>query len=106
MFYLLFLAMIYKTIRNCYALNKPNSHLNWKLGYQMTLCLEAGFIYFVICAMFMTCDQHPHQFLAAGLAVAVEKISASAISRQTAAALTASSPASGPRSLARPRFAV
>ncbi|MBK5294702.1 MAG: O-antigen ligase family protein [Acidobacteriia bacterium] len=86
MLYLLFLGMIYKTIRNCYALCTPNSHANWKLGYQMTLCLEVSFVYFVVCAIFMTCDQHPHQFLTAGLAVALERTLAVAVRSQTATA--------------------
>lgn len=107
-FYLVFLAMIHKTIRNCYAYNKPNAHARWQLGYQMSVCLEASYIYFVVCAIFMTCDQHPHQFVLAGLALAVEQMSLAAIQRQKATTTATPSPAPQPgpaRSFPQPRFA-
>jgi O-antigen ligase len=107
LFYLFFLAMIYRTIRKCYAYNKPNSHAYWKLGYQMSVCLEAGFVYFVVCAIFMTCDQHPHQFLVAGLASGLEQISAAAVRRQTVSAPAVPPPsARGLRPFPKPRFVV
>lgn len=105
--YLGFLAMIYKTIRKCYAYNKRNSHPNWQIGYQMTICLEAAFVYFVICAIFMTCDQHPHQFLLAGLAIATERVSLAAMKEnETAPAAAKPAPAAGFGPLGKPRFAV
>ena len=73
--YVTFISLIYIRIRKGIKLNVPNSHAEWMLGRQIGVCLEASFAYFVTCAFFMTCDKHPQQFLVAGLAVALERVS-------------------------------
>ena len=73
--YVIFLSSIYMCIRRVIKLNVPNSHADWTFGRQMGICLEASFAYFVVFSFFITCDNHPHQFLIAGLAVALERVS-------------------------------
>lgn len=77
--YAIFIGSIYMRIRKGIKLNAPNSHADWKGGRQIGICLEASFAYFVTCAFFMTCDKHPQQFLIAGLAVALERVTRSLI---------------------------
>jgi O-antigen ligase len=73
--YVVFLFMIYKTIRKTRVLAaQAADHPQIKLIYQVCTCLEAALIYFSICAFFMTCDRHPHQFVIAGLAIALERL--------------------------------
>jgi putative inorganic carbon (HCO3(-)) transporter len=73
--YVTFIGLIYMRIRKGIKLNVPNSYAEWMVGRQIGVCLEASFAYFVTCAFFMTCDKHPQQFLVAGLAVALERVS-------------------------------
>jgi hypothetical protein len=72
--YLAFLGLIYGRIRKCVQLNAPNSYPEWAEGRQIAVCLEASFVYFLVCTFFMTCERHPQQFLIAGLALALERI--------------------------------
>ena len=72
--YLVFLVSIYIAIRRTRRLNKaaPNSD---KTISQACLCVEAALVYFAIFAAFLTCDKHPHQFVLAGIAIALTRIS-------------------------------
>lgn len=74
--YLLFIGGIFFALRSSRKWNRPGSHPNWEQGNQITTTLEAVWLYFAIFAFFVTCDNHPHQFLLAGLAVAHARISA------------------------------
>ncbi len=73
--YVTFIGLIYMRIRKGIKLNVPYSHAEWMVGRQIGVCLEASFAYFVTCCFFMTCEAHPQQFLVAGLAVALERVS-------------------------------
>ncbi len=81
--YLAFLAATYWTIRRSIKLNRPGSHPDWEQGYRLAVTLEAALFYFVVCAGFMTCERHPHQYLVAGLSVALLRISNLRSSRST-----------------------
>lgn len=72
--YVVFLVTIYRTLRNIRKLNAGRTHPQSLLIQQITICLEAALAYFVICAFFMTCDRHPHQFIIAGMAIALERL--------------------------------
>jgi O-antigen ligase len=72
--YVLFLYMVYKTIRRARILAQKSGHPDGKFIAQITTCLEAALAYFAVCAFFMTCERHPHQFVIAGLAIALERI--------------------------------
>lgn len=72
--YLVFLTTIYRTLRRIRKLNASQTHPQWLLVNQITVCLEAALVYFMICAFFMTCDRHPHQFILAGMAIALERM--------------------------------
>ena len=87
-FYLCFLGAVYWTIRRSFRLNRPGSRPDWETGYRIATALEAAFVYFVICAGFMTCERHPHQYVVAGMAVALYRISAFRAQNQPAANLT------------------
>lgn len=79
--YLWFLGAVYWTIRRSIRLNRPGSHPDWKTGYQIGTALEAAFVYFVICAAFMTCERHPHQYVVAGMALALYRITVFRVSQ-------------------------
>lgn len=55
-------------------LNADGEHPQSALVSQITVALEATLAYFAVCAAFMTCDRHPHQFVLAGLAIALERV--------------------------------
>lgn len=42
---------------------------------RISVHLDAALAYFAVCAFFMTCDRHPHQFVIAGLSIAVYSLS-------------------------------
>jgi O-antigen ligase len=73
--YLAFLGGIYWTIRRSMRLNQPGSHPDWVVGRRIGVALEAALVYFAICAAFMTCERHPHQYVLAGMALALYRIS-------------------------------
>jgi hypothetical protein len=50
---------------------------------QIVVCLESALVYFTVCAAFMTCDRHPHQFALAGLAIALERMARAQSSMDT-----------------------
>jgi O-antigen ligase len=99
--YCLFLVAIWKSLQRSRKYNQPGSHPDWQTGDTILMCLEAAYVYFVICALFMTCDKHPHVFVLAGTAVAMERISLSYV-RQFAAA-RAATPATPAPAKAVPR---
>ena len=72
--YLYFLFSIYSATVRLRKLNLAKHHPDWKLIANLLLCMEAALGYFVICALFMTCDRHPQQFVLAAMAIALENI--------------------------------
>jgi len=102
--YVIFLAMIYRTVRRVRKLNAPGSHPDWNFGLQLAICLEAALIYFAACAAFMTCDQHPHQFAIAGLALGLERITRTRIQMFTSASRPAKPGLSAPGRSFAPAF--
>lgn len=72
--YLLFLGTIFWGTRRIHKLAAATRHPDAKLLKQISICLEAALAYFVVCAVFMTCDRHPQQFLLAGMIIATERI--------------------------------
>ena len=71
--YLVFLGSIYLAIRRSEKANKAQAQPN-PLVSQLCLCTEAALAYFAVCAAFMTCDKHPHQFVVAGMAIALSNL--------------------------------
>jgi putative inorganic carbon (hco3(-)) transporter len=93
--YVSFLVGVLWITRQSIRLNQPNSHPDWKVGYRTAVALEAALVYFAICAGFMTCETHPHQYLVAGLAVALYRISVFRVTQsQKLSALSVSIPTS------------
>jgi O-antigen ligase len=71
-FYLAFLVSIYASIRRIRKLNEMRPHPDSATVLQIAVAMEAALAYFVVCAAFMTCDRHPHQFVVAGIVAALE----------------------------------
>jgi O-antigen ligase len=76
-FYLIFLWTIYRQSRVVRKLIAAQVSSQSELIGSIALCLEAAIVYFVVCAAFMTCDKHPHQFALAGFAIALSKMAPS-----------------------------
>jgi O-antigen ligase len=83
--YLTFLFATYRTILRFRKLTRQTDHPESALLQRIALCLEASLVYFAICAIFMTCDRHPHQFVIAGMAIAGERLLAFWTSQRAAA---------------------
>lgn len=81
--YVSFLVSIYLTILRIRKLNQENVYPDRDAISRIALCLEAALAYFVVCAAFMTCDRHPHQFILAGGAIALERILLARVSNAT-----------------------
>jgi O-antigen ligase len=73
-FYVILLGSIYRTIQITRRLNSPGAHPDWRLGYQMAVCLELALVYFLACAVFLNCTEYIYQFILGGLALAAERI--------------------------------
>jgi O-antigen ligase len=71
--YLAFLICIFSAIRRSRKMNQVRTSPDESIS-QICLCAEAALVYFAVCAAFMTCDRHPHQFVLAGIAIALAKI--------------------------------
>ena len=72
--YVIFLAMIYKTILLIRAHGKAASHPDAKEMGSLAAAMELSLGYFAFCALLMTCDKHPHIFALAGIAVCAERV--------------------------------
>jgi O-antigen ligase len=70
--YVVFLYSIFSTIRKTRKMNQSHTHPEAMLISQIQLAVEAALVYFSTCAIFMTCDRHPHQFVLAGIALSLE----------------------------------
>lgn len=70
--YLVFLFTIYNQTRNTRKLIAGRNTPLAEMLSSIVLCLEGALIYFAVCATFMTCDKHPHQFAMAGFAIALQ----------------------------------
>jgi O-antigen ligase len=70
-FYVIFLVSTYTTIRDTRKLAAFRATPQAELLTSIALSAEAALVYFAVCAMFMTCDKHPHQFALAGFAMAM-----------------------------------
>jgi O-antigen ligase len=73
-FYVIFLGSMYTTIRDTRKLAAAQASPQADLLTSIALCAEAALVYFAVCAMFMTCDKHPHQFVLAGFAIAMVRM--------------------------------
>jgi O-antigen ligase len=80
LFYLLFLFGIYRTLRVVRALNAPESHPGWRAVRSMRNCLMAAFVFYAICAFFLSTFGYMHVMLVAGLALALERVTRSSLS--------------------------
>ena len=69
--YLIFLGAIYMGIRSTRRFYKTHQGPRCESMLSITVCLEAALAYFAVCAFFMTCDKHPHQFVLAGFVIAL-----------------------------------
>lgn len=72
--YVTFLFFTYRTVLRIRTMAAQSHHPDAALFSKVAMCLEAALVYFAICALFMTCDWHPHQFVIAGLAIASERV--------------------------------
>jgi O-antigen ligase len=86
-FYLIFLGSIYAGIRETRKLSASCATAQSDLIQSIALNVEAALVYFSVCAMFMTCDKHPHQFVVAGFSIAMLRM-ARALPVQAPAAAT------------------
>lgn len=73
--YIGFISALVITTRRARRWNQPGAHPYWQEGMRLTQALEGSVLFFIVCALLMTCDQHPHQFVLAGFAIAIERIS-------------------------------
>jgi putative inorganic carbon (HCO3(-)) transporter len=73
--YLGFFAATFFSLRRSLKLNRADPSPTGTLGVQISICLQAALVYFMVCAAFMTCERHPQQYVVAGLAIALERIS-------------------------------
>jgi O-antigen ligase len=73
-FYLVFLASIFMTIRNVRKLSLSTSDPGWSSGSSMALCLQLACVYLVISALFMCITEYIYPFILAGLALASERL--------------------------------
>lgn len=73
-FYLIFLGSMFAAIHGTRRLTAARATPEEDLMWSIALCAEAALVYFSVCAIFMTCDKHPHQFALAGLTIAMLKI--------------------------------
>ena len=83
--YLFFLSSIYGPIRAMRKLTAGRANPEAKLLSSIALASEVALIYFFVCAMFMTCDKHPHQFVLAGIAIALQRMARSPLDGSPAA---------------------
>ena len=79
--YILFIGSIFLTIRRARRLNLPGSHPQWQLVNQIALCLELSLVFFAFCAAFLNCQAYTHQFIVAGMAVALERLTKNEVAR-------------------------
>ena len=79
--YIFFLAGIFLTIYKIRRLNRPGSHPQWLLVNRIALCLELSLVFFAVCAAFLNCQTYAHQFIVAGMAIALERLTKAAIAQ-------------------------
>jgi O-antigen ligase len=82
LFYLAFLACIYRTLLRIKKRVRATRYPETQLLLQITLCLEVTLGFFIMFSFFLTCDRYPHPFVIAGLALALERLLEQWISRQ------------------------
>jgi hypothetical protein len=70
-FYQIFLGSIFATFKETRKLSAESLAPQSDLIRSIALNVEAALVYVCVCAMFMTGDKHPHQFVLAGFAVAM-----------------------------------
>ncbi len=68
-FYTAFVITTFFTLQRC---SKPIE--GWGDGRQIALALQPAWVYFLVSAMFINCLSHAHQYMLAGLAVALDRI--------------------------------
>lgn len=106
LFYLAFLYGIHKTLRRAWHLNSGSDRESQDYR-ALIFNLEMSLLYFVVCAIFISLAQYAPQFVLAGLALAIERLSsrrpAPAPAPAPPPALSAGGPKFEDRSLARPR---
>jgi O-antigen ligase len=93
--YILFIGSIFLTIHRVRRLNRPGSHPRWQLVNQIALCLEVSLVFFAFCAAFLNCQTYAHQFIIAGMAIALERLTRMEIA-QTPTAESRALPTFGP----------
>ena len=81
--YLFFLWAIFAQTRAARKLTLGRTSEQADQVRAITMCVEAALVYFAVCAAFMTCDKHPHQFVLAGLAIALQKMTRTWLGEET-----------------------
>jgi O-antigen ligase len=70
--YVIFLYVMLSQVRAMRKLTLGQTTEQANLVRSIALAVEASLVYFAVCAIFMTCDKHPHQFVIAGFVMAME----------------------------------
>jgi O-antigen ligase len=107
--YFLFIGSIFLTINRVRRLSLPGSHPQWQLVNRIALCLELSLIFFAVCAAFLNCQTYAHQFIVAGMAIALERLTKLELTRASQNNIAASRTFKAPtlfRPGAHPRKAV
>jgi len=68
-FYSAFLIAVFMSLQR-----STKNIQGWEDGRQIALALQTSLIYFIVSATFLNCLSHAHQFVFAGLAVALERL--------------------------------
>lgn len=68
-FYSAFIITAFVTLRRC---TRPLE--GWEDGRQIALALQPAWVYFLVSAIFINCLSHAHQYMLAGLAIALERL--------------------------------
>jgi len=105
-FYAAFLIAVFLALRRCGKELK-----GWEDGRQTSLALQQCMIFFIVSASFLNCLSHSHQFVFAGLAVALDRlrqqqaeaVNAKELAPAAGAVTIQTSPARNPLRAAPPR---
>jgi O-antigen ligase len=74
--FICFLALLWgvcRTVKNANKTSSRDSHPDWRQVTAMRTCLIAAFVYYAICAFFMTLPAYVHPVLLGSLALALER---------------------------------
>ena len=83
--YLIFLGSIYVQVRATRKVVAARATANADMLWSVALCIEAALAHFAVNSCFITCDRYPHQFVLAGFAIAMQRLSRGPLAETPAA---------------------